>query len=87
MLAVQLVLTFIFLGLTMLATHKAQMQVIKCSSLATLCALDKNARGHVGGINDLDSLGKKARMFGVRLERGSSGVALWLATGRGASTG
>ncbi|KAK0634213.1 hypothetical protein B0T14DRAFT_534127 [Immersiella caudata] len=83
MLAVQLVLTFIFLSLTMIATHRARMQVIKCSSLATLCALDKNTRGHVGGINDLDSLGKKAKMLGVRLERGSSGVALWLGTGRG----
>ncbi|KAK0654739.1 hypothetical protein B0T16DRAFT_432514 [Cercophora newfieldiana] len=83
MLAVQLVLTFLFLGLTMLATHKAQMQVIKCSSLATLCALDKNSRGHVGGINDLDSLAKKAKMIGVKLERGSSGVALWLGMGRG----
>jgi len=82
MLAVQLALTLIFLVLTIYTTHQAQMQVIKCSSLATLCALDKGARGHVGGINDLDSLGKKARMVGVRLERGSGGVAVWLGMGR-----
>ena len=87
MLAVQLVLTFVFLGLTMYATHRARMQVIKCSSLATLCALDKNARGHVGGIHDLDSLRKKSSMVGVRLERGSSGVGLWLGVGRRESGG
>ncbi|KAK0725856.1 hypothetical protein B0H67DRAFT_571729 [Lasiosphaeris hirsuta] len=78
MLAAQLVLTTVFLVLTATATHRARMQVIKSSSLATLCALDKATRQHVGGINDLDSLNQKAKMLGVRLERGSSGVALWL---------
>jgi len=82
MLAVQLVLTALFLALTVLTTQRAKVQVIKCSSLATLCALDKTARQHVGGINDLESLGKKAKVLGVRLERGSSGVALWLGIGR-----
>lgn len=86
MLASQLVLTAVFLAFTMLSTRRAHMQVIKCSSLATLCALDKTTRQHVGGINDLDSLEQKAKMLGVHLERNSSGVALWLGVRRSDGT-
>ncbi|KAK1757952.1 hypothetical protein QBC47DRAFT_294676 [Echria macrotheca] len=78
MLASQLVLTTVFLTLTIVSTRRAQMQVIKCSSLATLCALDKKTRQHVGGINDLDSLEQKAKLLGVQLHRNSAGVALGL---------
>ncbi|KAK1753682.1 hypothetical protein QBC47DRAFT_304021 [Echria macrotheca] len=78
MVAAQLGLTALFLVITMIYTHRAQMQVIKCSSLATLCALDSNTRGHIGGIDDLEGLKEKAKCLAVRLQRGASGIALWL---------
>ncbi|KAK3695708.1 hypothetical protein B0T22DRAFT_369542 [Podospora appendiculata] len=78
LLAAQLGLTAVFLGLTIARTRAARMQVIKSSSLATLCALDKATRLQVGGLHDLVALERQARTVGVKLERGSSGVALWL---------
>ena len=77
-LATQLALTALFLILTISATYTSRMQVIKSSSLATLCALDKSTHQYIGGFDDLEGLNKKAKDLGVRLERGSSGVALWL---------
>jgi hypothetical protein len=76
--AVQLALTALFLGMTIMYTHHAQIQVIKCSSLATLCALDKNTREHIGGIDNLEGLKENARCLAVRLQRGASGIAVWL---------
>jgi len=78
MVAAQLALTALFLVMTMVHTHRAEMQVIKCSSLATLCALDKNTREHIGDLDDLEGLKNKATCLTVRLQRGASGVALWL---------
>lgn len=78
MLVAQLVLSAVFLSLTIAATSRARMQILKCSSLATLCGLDEGARRGVGGIGDLEGLDEKARRFGVRLDRDSSGVALSL---------
>lgn len=78
MLVAQLVLAAVFLSLTIAATSQARMQILKCSSLATLCALDEGARRDIGGIGDLEGLDEKARRFGVRLNRDSSGVALSL---------
>jgi hypothetical protein len=78
MLASQLFLTAVFLILTMMVTHTERIQVIKGSSLAPFCAMDWATRQHLGGINDLDALDQKSKELRVRLERGSSGVALWL---------
>ncbi|KAK4445359.1 hypothetical protein QBC34DRAFT_451388 [Podospora aff. communis PSN243] len=78
MVAVQLALTALFLILTMVFTHRAHMQVIKCSSLATLVALDGNTRDHIGGIDDLEGLKENAPRLAVRLQRGTNGIAVWL---------
>ena len=78
MLASQLFLTVVFLILTMVVTYTERIQVIKGSSLAPLCAMDWATRQYVGGIDDLDALNQKVKILRVRLERGSSGVALWL---------
>ncbi|KAK5662134.1 hypothetical protein OQA88_8039 [Cercophora sp. LCS_1] len=78
MLAAQLLLTALFLVITITQTYLSRMQVIKNSSLATLCALDKTTRQQVGSFGDLDQLAKKAKDLEVRLERDKSGVALWL---------
>jgi len=78
MVAVQLALTALFLILTMVYTHRAHMQVIKSSTLATLVALDRNTREHIGGIDDLEGLKENAPCLAVRLQRGASGIALWL---------
>ncbi|KAK3337607.1 hypothetical protein B0T19DRAFT_481899 [Cercophora scortea] len=64
LLAAQLALTAVFLALTIARTHVARMQVIKSSSLATLCALDKATRQQVGGVHDLDALERKAKTLG-----------------------
>lgn len=85
MVAAQLALTALFLAITMASTYRSHMQVIKCSSLATMCALDKNTREHIGGIDDLEGLKEKAKCLTVRLQRGASGVALWLGMQREAS--
>ncbi len=82
MLATQVVLTTLFLILTVTTTYRAQMQVLKCSSLATLCALDKETREQVGGIEDINVLKKRAKKIKVNLERGESGAALWLGAPR-----
>ena len=50
-----------------------------------MCALDKNTREHIGGIDDLEGLKEKAKCLTVRLQRGASGVALWLGMQREAS--
>ena len=78
MLAVQLLLTTMFLAATIAETYASRMQVIKSSSLATLCALDRTTRRRVGGLGDIDELTKGAKDTEVRLERDASGVALWL---------
>lgn len=78
MLGVQLLLAAIFLTLIIARTYVLRMQVIKNSSLATLCALDKNTRQQIGSFGDLDGLSKRARHIEVKLERDKDGVALWL---------
>ncbi len=78
MLASQLFLTAIFLVLTIAVTRAERIQVIKGSNLAALSALDPATRQHLGDIDNLDALNGKAKTVKVRLERGSSGVALWL---------
>ncbi|KAK4656893.1 hypothetical protein QC762_0040260 [Podospora pseudocomata] len=89
MLTTQLVLTTLFLVLTVAATYMSRVQVIKSSSLATLCALDDETRQDIGGIGDgVDKLEQKAKKVSVRLERSRHGdiedsagrPALWLGT-------
>ncbi|KAH6856284.1 hypothetical protein B0I37DRAFT_366999 [Chaetomium sp. MPI-CAGE-AT-0009] len=75
-LAAQLILTGAFLIFTVSATRRARMQVVKCSSLALLYALDEPTRQCVGSIKDLESMTQMARMAGVRLERSTSQMAL-----------
>ncbi len=78
MLASQLFLTAVFLVLTIVVTRTERMQIIKGSNLAALSALDTATRQHLGDIDNLDALNGKAKMVKVRLERGSSGIALGL---------
>ncbi|KAK0658496.1 hypothetical protein QBC41DRAFT_331942 [Cercophora samala] len=85
MLTTQLVLTTLFLVLTVVATYMSRVQVIKSSSLATLCALDEETRRDIGGIGDgVDQLEKRAKKVPVRLERrgdvedSASGAVVWL---------
>jgi hypothetical protein len=80
LLAVQLVLASLFLIAIIVETRVARLQILKGSTLATMCALDGAARDAVGGIGNFDGMRKKANALGVRLERGASGTALWLAT-------
>ncbi|KAH7117406.1 hypothetical protein EDB81DRAFT_916196 [Dactylonectria macrodidyma] len=78
MLATQLLLTALFLAVTILTTHSAHLQVMKSSSLATVCGLDEASRKHLGGISDFETLNKRAKCLKISLERGGSGIPLWL---------
>ena len=79
MLAAQLALTLVFIVATIVSTRASGVQILKGSSLATMCGLDKNTRKYLGDINDLKKLGGRAEDVRVRMEKGSSGMALWLA--------
>lgn len=79
LLMVQLALASLFLVATAVKTHIAKVQILKGSALATLSGLDRAARESFGGMNDYESLTKRARTLNVRLEQGPSGTALWLA--------
>ncbi|KAK4162908.1 hypothetical protein QBC43DRAFT_379646 [Cladorrhinum sp. PSN259] len=76
MLATQLVLAGVFLGVTVGVTYRARMQVLKGSSLATLCALDQGATREFEGVRDLNGLQNWAKGVEVRLERGEGVVKL-----------
>ncbi|KAK4183932.1 hypothetical protein QBC35DRAFT_506964 [Podospora australis] len=70
LLVAQLGLTAVFLVLTIVTTYVSQVQIIKSSSLATLCALDDDTRQNLGGVGDgIDELGRKAKKLEVHLER------------------
>ncbi len=43
-----------------------------------MCGLDEASRKHLGGINDSETLNKRAKNLKARLERGSTGIAMWL---------
>jgi hypothetical protein len=79
LLSLQLGFASLFLLLTVLSTNKSRMQVLKGSSLATLCALRPDVREEMGGIGGFDRLRRKARRIKVRLERGEDGTGAWLA--------
>lgn len=78
MIAAQLFLTSIFLAATIHYSSSSHLQILKGSSLATMCALDKDTRQLLGDINDFDKLKERASTVKVRLERRSSGIAIWL---------
>jgi hypothetical protein len=74
----ELILAMVFLLATALMTRWAGMQVIKGSSLATMCALDDETRRHVGWIYDFEDMKERAEHTNVKLETAPSGAALWL---------
>lgn len=43
------------------------MEVLKSSALATLFALEEECRGVAGGLESVESMGRKARAMHVRL--------------------
>ncbi|KAH8904299.1 hypothetical protein BR93DRAFT_984831 [Coniochaeta sp. PMI_546] len=79
LLAAQLFLTSLFLVAIVIETRLARVQILKGSTLATMCALDGTARDSIGGISDFKVLNDAAQKLGVKLERGSAGTAIWLA--------
>lgn len=68
MLAAQLFLTSLFLVSVLIETWIARVQILKGSTLATMCALDSAARNAVGGIGQLAELDKRAKSLGVALD-------------------
>jgi hypothetical protein len=85
-LMLELGLSSLILTVVILLTRRSRMQIIKGSSLAPMCVLDEASRRHLGGINDLDGMYKRARDTDVRLETGVSGVAMWLTIERQGAT-
>ena len=77
-LTLQVVLSAVFLGSTILLTKETSMPIVKSSSLATLCGLDLDVemRGELGP--DLASAQKAAGMMRMTLERMPSGVGFCL---------
>lgn len=78
MLASQILLTSVFFACVVVSTHRSGIQILKGTSIATLCGLDKMTRRRLGDISDLSGLNNAAEKTAVRLERGSAGTALWL---------
>src|SRR5687767_12352007 len=72
MLITQLVLTSLFLVSVVIETWIARVQILKGSTLATMCALDGAARNIVGGISDLNAMKERARTLGLVLEQGGN---------------
>jgi hypothetical protein len=73
-LSVQLGCTFVFMGLTIWATGRKGVEVMKGSSLATLVALDAGVRGEMGGLGGFERLKQHATRVRVRLRQDSDGV-------------
>ncbi len=82
LLAAQLFLTSLFLVAIVIESRLARVQILKGSTLATMCAPNGMARGSIGGIRDFKALNERAQVLGVNLERGSAGTAIWLASAR-----
>ena len=80
------VMEFVFASVFLLGiihnSHAARMQILKESSLASLCALDEHTRRHLGGIHDLEATSLRAAKTNVKLERKASGIALSLSMGQ-----
>ena len=78
----ELLLSTLFLAGTIIVTKRSRLQIMKSSSLATMCALDEPTRRRLGDIHDLDAVEKAARRTDVRLERAVSGMGMWLSGSR-----
>jgi hypothetical protein len=72
-LAGQLGLTIIVLLFTIVATYRSRMQILKGSSLATMCALSQGVKYDLGGMEDMERLKSRAKGIKVGLERGADG--------------
>jgi len=72
LLATQLVLAIVFLVGTVVATHGSSVQIVKSSSIATLCVLDESAKSQLGPVGDLKELAANAGLVKVKLERQGS---------------
>jgi hypothetical protein len=78
LLATQLFLTSLFLIAIVVETRLAHVQILKGSTLATMCALNGTARGSVGGISDFKALNERARLLVSSLSVGVRGqVSGW----------
>ena len=73
LLAAQLGLTIIVLLFTIVATYRSRLQVLKGSSLATMCALSQRVRTQLGGMENMERLKERAQGTSVKLERGTDG--------------
>jgi len=73
LLAAQLGLTIIVLLFTIVATYRSRMQILKGSSLATMCALSQGVRTQLGGMENMERLKERAQGTSVKLERGTDG--------------
>lgn len=78
MIASQLLMTCIFLAATILYSSSSNLQILKSSSIATMCALDNDTRQLLGNVDDFGALKRRAVKVKARLERRSSGIAVWL---------
>lgn len=63
----QLVLAFVFLVYTVVATEKLQVKVLKGSALAMLFALGPESRAAVGDIEQHDAMKQRAKSMRVKL--------------------
>jgi hypothetical protein len=72
-LAIQLSLTIIVLLFTTIATYRSRIQILKGSSLATMCALSQNVKAQLGGVDDMEGLRSKAKTIRVVLKRNADG--------------
>ncbi|KAB5575307.1 hypothetical protein GE09DRAFT_1091628 [Coniochaeta sp. 2T2.1] len=81
LLAAQLFLTSLFLIAIVVETHVARVQVLKDSTLATMCALDGPTREQLGGLGDFKAVRERARVLDIGVERGGSGTVAWLTAG------
>ncbi|KAJ9148835.1 hypothetical protein NKR19_g5843 [Coniochaeta hoffmannii] len=82
-LSVQMGCTAVFLGLTIWATGRKGVEVVKGSSLATLVALEPGVREELGGVEGFKRMTEKVKGVRVSLVRGEGGVVgLGRASGR-----
>lgn len=77
-LASEFILSSAMLLATIMVTRRGRMQVMKASSLATMCALDDTTKRHLSGASDFGGMCKRAAMTRVRLEGGEPGLGLRL---------
>jgi hypothetical protein len=69
-LALELLFSTIFLFGIIVTTKRAELPILKSSALATLCAVDGDARKRLGSINDFEQLKRRAEE--IHLQFGNS---------------